>query len=70
MKVDEDIRELTIVALSCDRPRRLLKGQENPWDRLDTLCREGRCDVMLHIGDQVYTKVRQSMFMASVVWVV
>jgi hypothetical protein len=35
----------------------VLKGQENPWDRIEPLCRADQCDIMLHLGDQVYTKV-------------
>mmetsp|Transcript_76928 Transcript_76928/g.152302 ORF Transcript_76928/g.152302 Transcript_76928/m.152302 type:complete len:508 (-) Transcript_76928:10-1533(-) len=58
------VRTMRIVVQSCDRPRRLLEGEENPWDRLDKLCSEGMedrstcgCDIMLHLGDQVYTKM-------------
>eukprot|EP00927_Polykrikos_kofoidii_P023767 TRINITY_DN2177_c0_g1_i1.p1 TRINITY_DN2177_c0_g1~~TRINITY_DN2177_c0_g1_i1.p1 ORF type:complete len:1025 (-),score=185.00 TRINITY_DN2177_c0_g1_i1:24-3032(-) len=50
------VEQLRIVALSCDRPARLEEGQENPWDRLAAICKAGACDVMLHLGDQVYTK--------------
>jgi len=50
------MKRLRIIALSCDRPARLLPGQENPWSRLADVCRAGECDIMLHLGDQVYTK--------------
>lgn len=51
-----EITKLRIIALSCDRPTRMLEGQENPWNRLATICKNGECDIMLHLGDQVYTK--------------
>eukprot|EP00929_Paragymnodinium_shiwhaense_P097462 TRINITY_DN5912_c0_g1_i1.p1 TRINITY_DN5912_c0_g1~~TRINITY_DN5912_c0_g1_i1.p1 ORF type:complete len:507 (+),score=67.87 TRINITY_DN5912_c0_g1_i1:92-1612(+) len=50
----EDLHHLRIVALSCDYPDQLGKA-ENPWDRLATRSVAGDCDVMLHLGDQVYT---------------
>jgi hypothetical protein len=50
-----DLKKLRVVALSCDWPDRLGKGDENPWDRLATKTKAGECDVMLHLGDQVYT---------------
>jgi len=50
------ITQLNIIALSCDRPARMKEGQENPWGRLAKICRNGDCDLMLHLGDQVYTK--------------
>jgi len=52
----KDMKRLRFVAVSCDRPARMLEGQENPWGRLAALCKSGACDVMLHLGDQVYTK--------------
>lgn len=57
MPVPSEIKKLSVVALSCDRPDRLEEGQENPWGRLVDICKAGNCDVMLHLGDQVYTKV-------------
>jgi phosphodiesterase/alkaline phosphatase D-like protein len=51
------IDKVRVIALSCDQPRRMLKGDENPWDRLNTVCSKNQCDVMLHLGDQVYTKM-------------
>jgi len=41
-----------LMALSCDRPSRLLLGQEDPWQHM--LKRMEGVDVVLHIGDQVY----------------
>ena len=46
-----------ILALSCDRPSRLLLGQQNPWMHiLNRACSKGRHPVntVLHIGDQIY----------------
>lgn len=56
LQPDNQMQKLRIIALSCDRPRRLLEGQENPWDRVAAVCKSDGCDVMLHLGDQVYTK--------------
>lgn len=39
-------------ALSCDRNRRLLLGQRNPW--LQMLKHTSTVDVVLHVGDQIY----------------
>ena len=39
-------------ALSCDRNRRLLLGQQNPW--LKMLKHTSTVDVVLHVGDQIY----------------
>eukprot|EP00429_Kryptoperidinium_foliaceum_P039590 CAMPEP_0176176422 /NCGR_PEP_ID=MMETSP0120_2-20121206/90368_1 /TAXON_ID=160619 /ORGANISM="Kryptoperidinium foliaceum, Strain CCMP 1326" /LENGTH=229 /DNA_ID=CAMNT_0017514469 /DNA_START=1 /DNA_END=688 /DNA_ORIENTATION=+ len=30
-------------------------GATNPWANVASLCKSGDCDVMLHLGDQVYT---------------
>lgn len=49
------MEKIRLIALSCDRPRRLLEGDENPWDRINEECNQDKCDVMLHLGDQVYT---------------
>jgi len=50
------MQRLRLIALSCDRPARMEEGQENPWGRVAEICKSGGCDVMLHLGDQVYTK--------------
>ena len=50
----EKIETVRLIALSCDRPDRLLKGERNPWEKINT---SDSCDVMLHLGDQVYTKM-------------
>lgn len=55
MPLAEDIKKLRVLALSCDWPDRMGKNDENPWDTLATRCKAGDCDVMLHLGDQVYT---------------
>ena len=39
-------------ALSCDRNRRLLLGQQNPWLRMAK--HTSTVDVVLHVGDQIY----------------
>lgn len=49
----ENPTKIRIVAQSCDRPRRVLEGDENPWDRLV----KEEYDIMLHLGDQVYTEM-------------
>jgi len=48
---------LRVIALSCDRPNRLMsdEGEINPWDEVARRCVEGSCDLVLHVGDQVYT---------------
>ena len=43
-----------LFALSCDRPGRLLLGQEDPWKRM--LRNIGNVDCLLHLGDQIYSK--------------
>ena len=43
-----------IIALSCDRPSRLLMGQLNPWKFISKTIKTGRVDTLLHIGDQIY----------------
>merc|ERR1740123_412573 len=55
MPASDNLSKLSVVALSCNWPDRLGKGNENPWDRLATKATAGECDVMLHLGDQVYT---------------
>jgi phosphodiesterase/alkaline phosphatase D-like protein len=43
-----------IVALSCDRPERLLDGETNMWTKLAEQVNANEVDVVLHLGDQVY----------------
>lgn len=50
----EEMKTFKIIALSCDRPDRLLLGQKNPWYELAR--KTYTADVMLHLGDQVYNK--------------
>jgi len=50
----EDMTSFKIIALSCDRPDRMLLGQKNPWELLAKKSYD--VDVMLHLGDQVYNK--------------
>jgi hypothetical protein len=40
MPLDADVKKLRVVAMSCDQPRRLLKGQEDPYERLNKLVDE------------------------------
>lgn len=49
------MEKIHLIALSCDWPRCLLEGDENPWDQINVECTQNKCDVMLHLGDQVYT---------------
>jgi len=53
-----DIKEVTVLVQSCDRPDRLLPQDTNPWTVLDDKCKKGECDILLHLGDQVYTKMK------------
>ena len=50
----EEIKSFKIIALSCDRPDRMLLGQKNPWHELAGKSYEA--DVILHLGDQIYNK--------------
>ena len=54
----EEIKSFKIIALSCDRPDRMLLGQKNPWYELAR--KSYHADVMLHLGDQVYNKGEDS----------
>ena len=54
----EVVKTFRIIALSCDRPDRLLLGQKNPWYELAR--KSYHTDVMLHLGDQVYNKGEDS----------
>ena len=49
----ENSDSFKLIALSCDRPQRLLLGQLNPWESILKTVRTGRVDVVLHTGDQV-----------------
>jgi len=53
-QLPEEMEKFKIIALSCDRPDRLLLGQKNPWYELAR--KTEFTDVMLHLGDQVYNK--------------
>ena len=55
---DEDIKRFRILALSCDRPDRLMLGQVNPWHEVARKSYD--YDVILHLGDQVYNKGEDS----------
>eukprot|EP01062_Namystynia_karyoxenos_P025341 TRINITY_DN19957_c0_g1_i1.p1 TRINITY_DN19957_c0_g1~~TRINITY_DN19957_c0_g1_i1.p1 ORF type:complete len:882 (+),score=242.94 TRINITY_DN19957_c0_g1_i1:86-2647(+) len=48
---------LNVIALSCDRPNRLMadEGEVNPWESVAEACATGKCDLVIHCGDQVYT---------------
>lgn len=48
----EHIEQFRILALSCDRPSRLLMGQQDPWMKM--LKGINNVDVILHVGDQIY----------------
>lgn len=53
----ENPTSFRLLALSCDRPSRLLLGQNNPWlhmcKRLNPDHRQN-VDAVLHLGDQIY----------------
>lgn len=44
------ILKIKLNVLSCDQPRRMIDGDENPWDRLNHLSSNDECDIMLHLG--------------------
>ena len=48
----EEITRFRMLAASCDRPGRLLLGQQNPW--IHMLRRIDNVDCVLHLGDQIY----------------
>ena len=50
------VDKLRFIAVSCDRPSMMQKGEVNPWDAIADKCARGECDVMLHLGDQIYAK--------------
>ena len=50
-----NVKKLRVVAISCDRPRRLMPNQENPWEALRDDAKN--INLFLHLGDQVYTKM-------------
>ena len=54
----DEIKSFKIIALSCDRPDRMLLGQKNPWYELAG--KSYQADVMLHLGDQIYNKGEDS----------
>lgn len=56
----QSINRLRLLALSCDIPCMMYSSEENPWGRVAMLCKEGRCDMLLHLGDQIYTLERGS----------
>ena len=49
-----EIQTFKLIALSCDKPSRLLMGQLNPWKFIEKTVNTGRVDSVLHIGDQIY----------------
>lgn len=51
-------KRLRLVAVSCDYPSRLPwggVGSWSPWKPIAESCQAGEVDLMLHLGDQVYT---------------
>jgi len=50
----EDVETFKVLAISCDRPDRMLLGQKNPWYEIAR--KTYTSDVVLHLGDQVYNK--------------
>ena len=48
------MQSFKLLALSCDKPSRLLMGQLNPWKQILKMVKTGRVDTLLHIGDQIY----------------
>jgi len=50
----EKITKLTVAALSCDRPERVLDGETNMWQLIQEKVESNQVQVVLHLGDQVY----------------
>ena len=53
-KKEEDLESFKLIALSCDKPSRLLLGQLNPWKNILRTVDTGRVNSIIHIGDQIY----------------
>ena len=49
-----DMDRFRFIALSCDKPSRLLLGQLNPWKNVHKTLKKGHVDMILHLGDQIY----------------
>ena len=52
-----DMVNFRMIALTCDRPSRLLLGQQNPWEHMlnhAILRSKNPVNTILHIGDQIY----------------
>jgi phosphodiesterase/alkaline phosphatase D-like protein len=47
-------KKLSIAAVSCDRPERVLDGETNMWSLLEEKVRNNEVQIVLHLGDQVY----------------
>ena len=43
-----------LLALSCDKPSRLLLGQLNPWNFIENVVQKGQTHAVVHLGDQIY----------------
>lgn len=51
----QNVESFRLIALSCDKPSRLLMGQINPWKFVAKAVESERgVDAILHIGDQIY----------------
>jgi phosphodiesterase/alkaline phosphatase D-like protein len=55
MPLAKDLKRLRLMAVGCDYPSKVEKSEENPWNRVQKVCEARQCDVLLHLGDQVYT---------------
>lgn len=53
-KDEEHMESFKLIALSCDKPSRLLLGQLNPWKNILRSVNTGRVNTIIHIGDQIY----------------
>jgi hypothetical protein len=52
--VPTQVTKLTVAALSCDRPERVLDGETNMWKLIQEKVESNQVQVVLHLGDQVY----------------
>eukprot|EP00742_Colponemidia_sp_Colp-10_P001884 GILJ01002015.1.p1 GENE.GILJ01002015.1~~GILJ01002015.1.p1 ORF type:complete len:541 (-),score=74.39 GILJ01002015.1:115-1698(-) len=54
LPLDCSAKQLSIAAVSCDRPERYFEFQTNMWQKLAEQVRSKQVDLVLHLGDQVY----------------
>lgn len=54
---EASIQHLQILAVSCNRLSETLRAPgQSLWVPISQICESGQCDILLHLGDQVYTR--------------